>query len=74
MLTAIRDYAHSRTCSGDAALGYLLARTAAFMPHTVRIDSGILHPTPPNLFTLLVGAAGAGKSFDARRLPGSRRA
>lgn len=44
VLTAIRAYAHSRTCSGDATLGYLLARTAAFMPHRVRIDSGVLHP------------------------------
>jgi bifunctional DNA primase/polymerase-like protein len=62
VLTLIREYAHSRTSSGDAALGYLLARTAAFMPHRVRVDSGILRPTPPNLFALLIGGAGAGKS------------
>ena len=62
VLTSIREYAHSRTSSGDAALGYLLARTAAFLPHRVRIDSGILQPTPPNLFALLIGGAGAGKT------------
>jgi hypothetical protein len=64
-LGAIRAYAHSTGCPADAALGYILARWSAAMPHTTRLWAGTLRRTAPNLFVALVAASGVAKSSTA---------
>lgn len=61
-LTHIRQAAHSRRLSGDAVLAVVLARVAAYTPHTVQLPGIVGASAPLNTGTSIVGPSGAGKS------------
>lgn len=61
ILQHIRQAAHSRGRSADLVLGMVLARTAAMLPHTMRLDTG-LGLASGNLYVAAIGPSGAGKT------------
>ena len=61
-LAAIRDYARSRRCIPDAALGFLFARTPALMDADVVLNTGVGSNMPPILFAGIVAPSGGGKT------------
>lgn len=65
VLEHIRAAAHARNRSADAVLHAVLARLAARMPHTVRVETGVGSPAVLNYFVCLVGPSSAGKSGSA---------
>lgn len=64
-LTHIRQAAHSRARSGDIVLGGLLARLSSLLPPELRADTGVGSPACMNMFAILLGASGSGKSSAA---------
>ncbi|MBX5446626.1 hypothetical protein [Sphaerobacter sp.] len=65
VLQHIRQAAHSRNRSGDLVLGGVLARLAALVPPRLRADTGVGSPASLNLYVILFGASGSGKSSAA---------
>ncbi|MEU4439116.1 hypothetical protein [Micromonospora chalcea] len=64
-LALIRAIAHSRMTSADAVFYTLLARLAAMVPATARVETGQKTPASLNLMVALVGPSGFGKSSAA---------
>ena len=62
VLKDVRDLAHRRAGGADAVLWSVLAAVAAFIPARVSIDTGVGTPVRPNLFVVLAGGSGVGKS------------
>lgn len=65
VLEHIRTAARSRLVSPDVVLGGVLARIAAFVPPTVRIDAG-LGPASLNFYLAAIGNTANGKSRGMR--------
>lgn len=63
-LHQIREGAHARGASADVVFNTALARIAAQVPHTARVETGIGVPASLNLFVAIVDTSGAGKSSD----------
>ncbi|UBU10012.1 hypothetical protein [Nonomuraea gerenzanensis] len=61
----IRQAAHARARSGDVVLGGLLARLSSLLPPELRADTGVGSPASMNMFVILLGASGSGKSSAA---------
>lgn len=61
-LAHIRQAAHSRQRSADAALHVVLARLSAITPHTVTLPPIVGAPAPLAYFTIVVAPPGVGKS------------
>jgi energy-coupling factor transporter ATP-binding protein EcfA2 len=64
-LRHIRQAAHSRARSGDIVFGGLLARLSSLLPPELRADTGVGSPACMNMFVVLLGASGSGKSSAA---------
>lgn len=64
-LKRIQDAAHAAFRSADAVLGAVLARLASMLPPKLRVDTGVGVPASLNLFVVLCGASGSGKSTSA---------
>ncbi|MFB4275785.1 bifunctional DNA primase/polymerase [Nonomuraea sp. MTCD27] len=64
-LRHIRQAAHARARSGDIVLGGLLARLSSLLPPELRADTGVGSPACMNMFVILLGASGSGKSSAA---------
>lgn len=64
-LAHIRQAAHARARSGDIVLGGLLARLSSLLPPELRADTGVGSPASMNMFVILLGASGSGKSSAA---------
>lgn len=65
ILRHIRQAAHSRARSGDIVFGGLLARLSSLLPPELRADTGVGSPASMNMFVILLGASGSGKSSAA---------
>ncbi|MFO1128372.1 MAG: hypothetical protein U1E66_08105 [Rhodospirillales bacterium] len=61
-LHQFRAWAHGRGFSADASFAVVLTRTAALLPSTAVLDTGILSRRHPNIYACVVGAPGAGKT------------
>ncbi|WP_158697829.1 bifunctional DNA primase/polymerase [Streptomyces prunicolor] len=61
-LAHVRQAAHARRRSGEAALAGLFARFGAMVNPDVKIDTGIGDPLSLNAFAALIGPSGSGKS------------
>lgn len=61
-LQMIREIAHSRGASADVAFYTNLARLAAMVPNTARVDTGVGTVVSLNLMVAIVGSSGTGKS------------
>ena len=61
-LAHIRQAAHARNRSADAALHAVLARVAAMAPPELRVDTGVGSPACLPYYAALIGPSGAGKS------------
>lgn len=68
VLRHIRQAAHARNRSGDLVLGGLLAREAALLPPRLQADTGVGSPASMNMFVILFGPPGSGKS-SAGKIP-----
>ncbi|MFG1826740.1 hypothetical protein ACGFIJ_30030 [Microbispora bryophytorum] len=68
VLRHIRQAAHARNRSGDLVLGGLLAREAALLPPYLQADTGVGSPASMNMFVILFGPPGSGKS-SAGKIP-----
>ncbi|WP_188188003.1 bifunctional DNA primase/polymerase [Nonomuraea sp. SYSU D8015] len=64
-LRHIRQAAHARARSGDIVLGGMLARLSSLLPPELRADTGVGSPASMNMFVILLGASGSGKSSAA---------
>ena len=65
ILRHIRQAAHCRARSGDVVLGGLLARLSSMLPPELRADTGVGSPASMNMFVILLGPSGSGKSSAA---------
>lgn len=65
VLQHIRQAAHARNRSGDIVLAGVLARLAAMLPPEIKADTGVGGPASMNLYVILLGASGTGKSSAA---------
>ncbi|GAA0969923.1 hypothetical protein GCM10009555_017940 [Acrocarpospora macrocephala] len=65
VLQHIRQAAHARSRSGDIVLGGLLARLSSLLPPELKADTGVGSPASANLFVILLGPSGSGKSSAA---------
>ncbi|MEY2451477.1 MAG: hypothetical protein QOD92_1051 [Acidimicrobiaceae bacterium] len=62
----IRQAAHARTVSAEALLHAVLARRAAYMPHTFELPPIVGTAGSLNYYAAIVGPSGTGKSTAAR--------
>lgn len=65
LLGHCQQAAHARGRSADAVLGALLARLSSLVPGNLRVDSGIGTPASLNMFSILMGPSGTGKTTAA---------
>jgi hypothetical protein len=66
ILGHIRQAAHSRNRSGDAVLCAVLARVAAYLPHTLQLPPIVGGPGSLNWYGIPIGGSGTGKSSAIR--------
>jgi energy-coupling factor transporter ATP-binding protein EcfA2 len=64
-LRHIRQAAHARARSGDIVLAGALARLASMLPPALRAETGVGAPASLNMFVVLLGPSGSGKSSAA---------
>ncbi|MEU6785919.1 hypothetical protein ABZ912_42590 [Nonomuraea angiospora] len=65
VLMLVRQAAHARARSGDLVLGGLFSRMGSLVPPQLRADTGVGSAASLNMFTILLGPSGSGKSSAA---------
>lgn len=62
ILTEIQQAAHARLASADAVLHATLARIAAQLPPSYRVNTGVSQPATLNYYAAMIGDSGIGKT------------